>query len=73
MSRVILLGATCGILAAVAIITLGCDKAEGEKARPRFVTTLWVNSTVRLKKVLLAKETLINADSLLRSMRTEIV
>ena len=34
MSRAILLGATCGILAAVAIITLGCDKAKGEKARP---------------------------------------
>ena len=33
MSKAILLGATCGIIAAVAIITLGCDKAKGEKAR----------------------------------------
>ena len=37
MSRAILLGATCGVLAAVAIITLGCDKAKGEKARPAAV------------------------------------
>ena len=34
MSKSILLGAACGIVAAVAIMTLGCNKAKGEKLNP---------------------------------------